>query len=204
MEKVKELVNKGIEKVKALNKQQKIIGIVVVIIILGLVGIVVFMNNKGNNTDNVKNDSKAKVTTNYEIEEYLSAQDLINIYDENSANFSKNYNGAKIEFEGTIEKIQVKSDVIVRENAITTQQNKIFFKEGWCLVIGNGNTNIDLTKYKKGDKVQVTTGIATARWTSDFVKNASENKRVVWLVGNDRMNYDSNINNITTVINLVL
>ena len=194
------------EQKKNKSKLKIIIPIAVAVVVIAgiVVGIVVFMNNKGNNTDNVKNDSKAKVTTNYEIEEYLSAQDLINIYDENSANFSKNYNGAKIEFEGTIEKIQVKSDVIVRENAITTQQNKIFFKEGWCLVIGNGNTNIDLTKYKKGDKVQVTTGIATARWTSDFVKNASENKRVVWLVGNDRMNYDSNINNITTVINLVL
>lgn len=39
MEKVKELVNKGIEKVKALNKQQKIIGIVVIVIIIGLVGL---------------------------------------------------------------------------------------------------------------------------------------------------------------------
>lgn len=188
------------------NKKKSKLKIIIpiAIVILAVVGIVIFTSNKGNNTDNVKNDSKAKVTTNYEIEEYLSAQDLINIYDENSANFLKNYKGAKIEFEGTIEKIQVESDVIVREDAITTKQSKIFFKEGWCLVIGNGNTNIDLTKYKKGDKVQVTTGIATAKWTSDFVKNASENKRVVWLVGNDRMNYDSNINNITTVINLVL
>lgn len=181
-----------------------IIPVIVAIVILAIVGIVFFTSNKGNNTDKVKNNSKAKVTTNYEIEEYLSAQDLINIYDENSANFLKNYTGAKIEFEGTIEKIQVKSNVIVKENSITAQQNKIFFKEGWCLVIGNGNTNIDLTKYKKGDKVQVTTGIVTATWTSDFVKDVSENKRVVWLVGNDRINYDSDINNITTVIKMVL
>lgn len=42
MEKVKEVFNKAVDKVKALNKQQKIIGIVVVIIILGLVGFGIF------------------------------------------------------------------------------------------------------------------------------------------------------------------
>lgn len=45
MEKVKDLVNKGIEKVKALSKQQKIIGIVVIVIIVGLTSFGIYRIN---------------------------------------------------------------------------------------------------------------------------------------------------------------
>lgn len=45
MEQVKELVNKGIEKVKALNKQQKIIGIVVIVFIVGLTSFGIYRIN---------------------------------------------------------------------------------------------------------------------------------------------------------------
>lgn len=48
MEQVKELVNKGIEKVKALNKQQKIIGIVVIVIIIGLISFGIYRINAQN------------------------------------------------------------------------------------------------------------------------------------------------------------
>ena len=151
-----------------------------------------------------KNEVKeAYIMNNEGNEVQLSSEELMNIYDSNQAKFYKLYGGAMITFESVVESIAINTEVIVDSNHITTGQNKIVFKDGWCLIIGSENENFDLADYNAGDVLQVTTSIATTPWDTEFIKEVSGNKRVVWLIGNDKINYDEPYSNIKTTITKV-
>lgn len=142
--------------------------------------------------------NKATVITNEGETVEVSAQDLFNEYDANEARFLKLYGGASIEFVGTVKNIKVETDVYTGES-ITTKQSKIVFEEGWSLIIGSENTTYDLANYYPGQKLKVSTGIISAAFDSEPLQEITDNNRVVWLVGNDKL-WDEVINEQTTTI----
>lgn len=148
------------------------------------------------------NESKATIETNEGETVTMSAEELISEYDANEAKFDKLYYGAKIKFNGTVANIKTKTEVIVEQNQVTTEQNKIVFEEGWCLVLGADNSNYDLANYDVGDVLEVTTSIVGAPYDTDYLKTVSDNNRVVWLVGNDKVN-GRTYSDIETVIETV-
>ena len=157
----------------------------------------------GGNSENgagTEDTSKATIVTNEGETVELSAQDLFDEYDANEARFAKVYQGASIEFVGTVDYIKVKTYVCDGDGA-TTDQNKIVFKEGWCLVLGCENTTYDLADYYPGQKLKISTGILSAAFDTEFLQSVADNNRVVWLIGNDKFFWYSNpINSQTTTI----
>lgn len=170
-------------------------------VILLLIG-VLLISGCGNKTENDIDsiDKKASIITNSGETISMSAKDLMDVYDANEAKFIKDYKGAKITFTGTVNSIDIESNVIVKKGGVTSNQNRIIFEEGWCLVLGSTNDKYDLADYNKGDKLEVTTGIVDATdLHTDFLKSVVD-KRCVWLVGNDRIYYDSNYTNFETEV----
>lgn len=143
--------------------------------------------------------NRATIDTNEGETVELSAEELFSEFDGNEARFFKLYGGARIQFVGTVKSIDVNTYVYAGSNTVQTEQNKIVFEEGWCLIIGKENISIDLADYYPGQKVEVTTGIVGAPFDTDFIKSICDNNRVVWLVGNDEMNHEV-MNEITTII----
>ena len=139
-----------------------------VVLLIVLLLIVLLLNGKNSmNSDNSKNTSK-KINTSKativnkqgEIEE-LSAKELKKIYDENQANFKKNYAGAYIVFIGTVER--VRNGFI--ENGSTITLDCIEFKEGFNF---NLNSNeYDLSNISSGDKIIVLANIFSAFYRID-------------------------------------
>lgn len=116
----------------------------------------------------------------------VSAQDLFNEYDANEARFAKIYGGATIEFVGTVKYIKIETPVYIGES-VSAEQNKIVFEEGWCLILGK-DTLYDLADYYPGQKLKVSTGIVSPAFDTEFLQTVADNSRVVWLVGNDKLN----------------
>ena len=120
-----------------------IIGVIIVIVV-GLI-CAFLLNGKNSTNDNKSietskkiNTSKATIVNNQgEIEE-LSAKELKKIYDENQANFKKNYAGAYIVFVGTVEK--VKNGFM--ENGSRIILDSIEFKEGFDLKLNNNEYDL--------------------------------------------------------------
>lgn len=80
--------------------------VIVAIVILAVIGIVIkiFLS---------KSSSSKAIVTFYNGETVeMSAQDIINIYNENQAIFEDKYLYAKIQFEGTVEQIKTKTDAM--------------------------------------------------------------------------------------------
>ena len=127
----------------------------------------------------------ATVTTTEGNTVTMTAEDLIAAYDANEASFNKLYLYAPIQFTGTIRNIKVDTSVIVESGKVAAGQQKIVFEEGWCLVLGENNTNYDLAQFNAGDVVTVTSSIVGAPYDTDFLKTVSDNTRVLWLVGDD-------------------
>ena len=131
-------------------------------------------------------ETKATITTNEGKTVELSAQDLFNEFDGNEARFEKIYQGATIEFIGTVK--YIKTDTLVYDgDSVPAHQNKIVFEEGWCIIIGHQNTSFDLADYYPGQKLEVRTGIISPAFDSEFLQEVADNNRVVWLVGNDKL-----------------
>lgn len=137
--------------------------------------------------DSESTENKATVTTNEGDTVEVSAQDLFNEFDGNEARFLKLYGGATIDFTGTVAYIKVETDVY-NGDSVTTNQSKIVFEEGWSLIIGSENTTYDLADFYPGQKLTVTTGIASPAFDTEFLQTVADNNRVVWLVGNDKLN----------------
>ncbi|MBR4289952.1 MAG: hypothetical protein IKT52_04845 [Oscillospiraceae bacterium] len=131
--------------------------------------------------------NKATVITNEGETVEVSAQDLFNEYDANEARFAKIYGGATIEFVGTVKYIKIETNVYNGES-VSAKQNKIVFEEGWCLILGADSTLYDLADYYPGQKLKVTTGIVSPAFDTEFLQTTADNNRVVWLVGNDKLN----------------
>lgn len=165
--------------------------VIILCIVLIVIGSLLLISNNKN--------SEAKIIDNEVTETMMTAKDLMNLFDENEARFYKLYGGALIEFEGTVKSVSVDTQVIISDNKISSNQNKIVFEEGWCLIIGENNEQYDLSTFNKGDKLKVVTGIATTPYSTDFVKQVCDNQRVVWLVGNDII-HDEQYNDIQTMI----
>ena len=145
--------------------------------------------------------NKATVTTNDNKTVEMSAEDLFSEFDENEANFQKQYGGATIEFIGTVKNIKTDTSVYTGDS-VPSGQNKIVFEEGWCLIIGSENTTYDLADYSAGQKLKVRTGIASAAFDTEFLQTVADNNRVVWLIGNDEI-WGKTINTQTTTIMVV-
>ena len=150
-------------------------------------------------TEDENTMKKSTVLTNENETVELTIDDLISSYDENEAKFNKLYLGAKINFEGTIKSIKTETGVIVEEGGVVSGQNKIVFEEGWCLVVGANNTEIDLANLDIGEVVNVTTSIVGAPYDTDFLKTVSGDNRVLWLVGDDKI-YGRQYSEIKTII----
>lgn len=144
---------------------------------------------------------KAAIITNEGETVSMTAEELIADYDSNEARFNKQYQYAKIEFTGTIDYIKVDTDVIVESGKVSSGQQKIVFKEGWCLVIGESNTKYDLADFDTGDVIRVTTSIVGAPFDTEFLQTVSDNKRVIWLVGNDNIHHEQHSNIETVIVN---
>ena len=133
---------------------------------------------------------------------FMKPQELIDEFDANGARFAKLYRGATIEFVGTVKSIKTETDVYNGEGW-TTKQNMIIFEEGWILIIGAKNTNVDLAEYYPGQKLQVTTGIlGPTPSEASFITAAMGLGRTVWLVGNDAL-YGRKLNTQITNIRIV-
>lgn len=141
----------------------------------------------------------ATVTTTEGNTVTMTAEDLIAAYDANEASFNKLYLYAPIQFTGTIRNIKVDTSVIVESGKVDAGQQKIVFEEGWCLVLGENNTNYDLAQFNAGDVVTVTSSIVGAPYDTDFLKTVSDNTRVLWLVGDDTIHGQQH-SDIPTVI----
>lgn len=155
-------------------------------------------NDTTGTTNTAETVNTATITTNEGKTVEVSVQDLFNEYDANEARFNKLYKDAVIEFIGTVKYIKVDTGVYDGKNVISGQ-SKIVFEEGWCLIIGNGNTTYDLADYYPGQKLEVSTGIVSAAFDTEFLQAVADNNRVVWLVGNEKVMYDI-INSHTTTI----
>ena len=145
----------------------------------------------GGNSENgagTEDSSKATIVTNEGETVELSAQDLFDEFDANEARFAKVYQGAAIEFVGTVDYIKLETNVFTGEytgGGVASKQNKIVFEEGWCLILFAGNTTYDLADYYPGQKLKVSTGILSPVFDTEFLQEVADNNRVVWLVGND-------------------
>ena len=97
----------------------------------------------------------ATVTLNDGTTEKVTAQELINVHDENEEKFDEKYDEADITFEGTIESIETGDWGTIL----------IHFKEGWKLQIEG---TIDNQKFaaglEEGDKLRVTSQIRDCDW----------------------------------------
>lgn len=131
----------------------------------------------------------------------LSIKDLFNTYDSNEAKFQKLYEHAKIQFTGTIKSIKTETKVYLGPEHITSGQNMIVFEEGWCLILGQDNTNYDLANYDPGDKLDVETSIIAAPFDTDFIKGLTDDFRVLWLIGDDTIN-DESYSKVKTTIKI--
>lgn len=189
------------EQEKKKNLKLMIIIVIVVVAIIGIIAVVITSNNNSN--DKTTTNQKATIIDNEGNEIEMSAEDLMNIFDTNEARFFKLYGGAKITFYGTVEQIGINTSVMAQSGKITTGQQKIVFKEGWGLTIGTENRKFDLASYNAGDVLKVTTSIVTAKFDTEPIKNLTNNKRVVWLVGNDEMYFGETFSNIETTIERV-
>lgn len=173
------------------------------IFFLILVIIMIFCTSsceKINKVSDELNDNKATIITNEGKTVHVTAEDMFAQYDYDKNEFQKMYKGASIRFKGTVKNIKVNTSVYTGDY-IAGGQNKIIFEEGWCLIIGSENTSCDLTTYTPGQKLEVSTGIVTAEFDSQFLQGAADNNRVVWLVGNDEIFKDV-INKQNTTITL--
>ena len=144
---------------------------------------------------------KATISTNTGETVYLTAEDLFKAFDENEASFKKLYYGARIEFIGTVKNVKINTSVYDGEK-VPTEQNKIVFEEGWCLIIGKDNTTYDLADFQAGQKLKVATGIVSAAYDTEFLQTVADNNRVVWLIGNDEL-HGRSINTQTTTITVL-
>ncbi len=157
-------------------------------------------NTVENQVESTKDISAATIVTNEGETVEMTATELIDVYDSNEAKFEKTYTGAEITFTGTVKSVNTKCSVCATAGKVSANQNKIVFEEGWCLIIGSENYNaIDLADIEKGETITVTTGIVGAPFDTDFLKEVSNNERVMWLVGNDKINDDGPYNDIETV-----
>lgn len=154
------------------------------------------------NTEDKKSDAetnyhqKATIVTNEGETVELSAQDLFDEYDANEARFTKLYTGATIEFIGTVKSIKIATYVPYGNGKGSTNGQKIVFEEGWCLILSDENTTYDLADYSPGEKLRVSTGIINPAFDTESAREAADNNRVVWLIGNDY-----NINSqLTTIV----
>lgn len=142
--------------------------------------------------------TKATIVTNEGNTVEMSAEDLFKEFDGNEARFNKLYRGATITFTGTVK--YIKADTAVYSgNSVRPDQNKIVFEDGWCLIIGYKNDTYDLADYYPGQKLEVTTGIISPAFDTEFLQEVADNSRVVWLVGNDWL-YTEQYNTQTTKI----
>lgn len=155
-------------------------------------------NSGGNKAAN----NKAVIITNEGKSVAMSAEELFKEYDANEARFNKLYNGATIQFTGTVKNIKADTSVYAGNNSIRPGQNKIVFEEGWCLIIGYQNDTYDLADYYPGQKLEITTGIINPAFDTEFIQQVADNSRVVWLVGNDLL-YTERYNSQTTKISIV-
>ena len=144
--------------------------------------------------------TKATIVTNEGNTVEMSAEDLFKEFDGNEARFNKLYRDAKITFTGTVKSIRVDTLVLNGKGGATGHENKIVFEEGWCLIICSKNTAFDLADYYPGQKLKVTTGILTAAFDTDFLREVSENNRAVWLVGDDKLGLGDVYNSQKTII----
>lgn len=129
--------------------------------------------------------SAATITTNESKTVTMTAEELIDAYDSNEASFNKLYQYAEIQFTGTISNIKVDTSVLVESGKIRSGQQKIVFEEGWCLALSEDNTTYDLAEFNAGDVVKVTSSIFGAPFDTEPLQKASDEKRVLWLVGDD-------------------
>ena len=140
----------------------------------------------GKNEKNIGTNSKATIITNDGKTVELSAEELFREFDGNEARFEKIYQGATIEFTGTVKYIKTNTSVY-NGDSVPAGQNKIVFEEGWCVIIGHQNTSSDLADYYPGQILEVYTGIISPAFDTDFLQDIADNNRVVWLVGNDKL-----------------
>ena len=154
-------------------------------------------NSTGTNT-------KATIETNEGKTVQLSAEELFNEYDGNEARFNKLYFGVTISFTGTVKSIKTETEVLNGKGNVTAKENKIVFEEGWCVIIGHANETYDLADYYPGQKLEVSTGILTPAFDTEFLKTIADNNRVLWLVGNDKLGFGDVYNTQTTTITPVV
>ena len=144
----------------------------------------------GKNENDSGTSAKATIITNEGKTVKLSAEELFNEYDGNEARFNKLYFGASIEFEGTVDYIKANTSVFDGDS-VRSEQNKIVFKEGWCVIIGSKNTTYDLADYYPGQKLQVSTGILSPAFDTEFLQTVADNNRVLWLIGDDQLHWET-------------
>ena len=142
---------------------------------------------------------KATIVTNEGETVEMTAEELMEICDSNEARFNKLYQYAEIEFTGTVDYIKVGTSVLVEDGKITSDQQKIVFKEGWCLVLSKNNTKYDLADYGSDEVLHVVTSIYGSPYDTEYLQQTHDNNRVVWLVGNDKI-FGQQHSSIETVI----
>ena len=142
----------------------------------------------GGGDPSIPTNNEATVITNEGETVEVSAQDLFDEYDANEARFIKIYHGSTIEFTGTVKQVEVNATVVSNLNSVGPGPSKIVFEEGWCLVLGKDNTKFDLADYYPGQKLEVSTGIISPAYDTEFLKKVANYNRVVWLAGNDLSN----------------
>ncbi len=137
-------------------------------------------------SSNNKSTKKAAIIDNNGNSVELTANELFKSYDENEARFDELYSGANITFIGTVKNLKKDCNVYTGEGTVTADKSKIVFEEGWCLIIDDENYfEIDLENIEKGEILSVSTEIIGAPFDTDFIKDISDNERVVWLGGKD-------------------
>ena len=93
---------------------------------------------------------KAKITDNNEKQIETTANELLNIYNENSAKFEKNYMDATIELEGIVEKVS--------SNMGGWIYDIVYLEDDWEILFSKGY--YDLSNLEKGTKVHIKSKIA--------------------------------------------
>ena len=82
----------------------------------------------------------------------MTAEDLVSIYEENEANYTKNYQGAEATVQGTVEKVDA---TMVTFGTYNKQVYEVYLQEGWEITVLQ-EFHDEVADLSKGDKVKIT------------------------------------------------
>lgn len=150
---------------------------VLLVVMLGLTGC---GNKNSGNTDNNNSLAKAEaiILNNDNVKEELTSNQLIMVYEENSAKYNSKYFTAGIEIYGTVDKVSART---YYDNS-TSLSDVIYLQEGWVILLEEGKYDL-VKELSRNDIIYVSGEIKSAFETEvviddcDIVQNITNKSK---------------------------